>query len=177
MRFLQGAGVADEELNQTRRDCGIPPFPQKTRKGWGTPFSLRGKISNAIRMGHPPTGLGPDESSWWDNLKKRWSNFWKPAPQYGYKPTLYNLCPNNYRLLFNEGSPINPYYGRDTNNRGDPNVEAAYTAWVNAFNHKCEAAQQPGKVAVPFCDASVLGPNGPVATCSCCEICQKNGTK
>jgi RHS repeat-associated protein len=125
-----------------------------------------------------PMGLAPSSGgSWWTNFKNWWNQFWTPAQQFGYKPTLYNLCPNGSTLLFNEGSPINPYYGRDTNGRGDANVEAAYNAWQDAFVHKCEGAQKPGTSTVAFCGASALGPTGPIATCSCCEICQKSGAK
>ena len=41
------------------------------------------------------------------------------------------------------------------------------------FNHKCEAARQPGMVTVPYCGSSALGPDGPILTCSCCQYCDK----
>jgi len=117
-----------------------------------------------------PTGLN---STWWQNAKNWWNNFWTPAQQFGYKPVLYNQCNAGWRMLFTEGSPINPYYGRDMNGGSSVDVDAAVSAWREGFNHKCEAAQQPGKSTVPICGASALGPNGPILVCSCCEQCDK----
>jgi RHS repeat-associated protein len=118
-----------------------------------------------------PAGLDPNgQGSWWDKSRQRWHDFWTPK-QFGYAPTLYNLCESGQQLLFNEGSPVNPYYGADTERHTNPQTDAAVTAWREAFNHKCEAAQQPGKSTVVYCGQSVLGPNGPVLTCSCCEFC------
>jgi len=116
-------------------------------------------------------GLQSNGSSWWNNF----INWWKPKPNFGYKPALYSQCDPPYKMLFTEGSPINPYYGEDTNGKSNPDVDAAVTAWREGFNHKCEAQEKPGYTTIAICGRSALGPSGPILVCSCCQKCDTKG--
>jgi hypothetical protein len=130
-------------------------------------------VSNRPTLLADPYGLEQTEKGWLQKAKESWNRFWgndKP-------PVLaMNLCPQGYRMLFSEHSLVNRYAHADTQNNPSQHDEDAYNRWREGFNHKCEAAKQPGKYTVAFCGGSAWGPSGPIEFCSCCEGCEEKGT-
>jgi uncharacterized protein RhaS with RHS repeats len=155
------------------------------------PIQLRGGINfysyarNNPRTLTDPLGFAPGSPKWWESFKQALRECWKDPWGCGGKPGGFgagpdavarNLCDSSkgQKYLFGEGSPVNPYYGKDaTSGRSSPETDAAVTAWREAFNAKCYAA----KNRVVFCGESALGPNGPFKVCACCETCEGAGKK
>jgi RHS repeat-associated protein len=130
-----------------------------------------------------PFGLQEDPN-WFYRFANRFLGWLldPPKPKPGTKPFgfgrgLFNLCNAGQTVIFTEGSPVNPYAGKDSNGRTDPKTDAAVSVWRKGLLDRCEKAQTGGNHTVLFCGGSALGPNGPTLVCSCCAECPKDGKK